>query len=388
LVLPVFEESKSVVIIDEFTGWTCVFRTRCPKFDDSCIGNNCVQETEFSCMKVCLANTCVQASAVSILSNVGDIPFVWRTFINQEHKLPMRILIADPNQLVNRLVRMKLEKWGHEVDIAVTGSAAQDALKLNSYRMVIMDWGLEGTDAPDLCRYIRTLDKISYTYVMFFSERSDHDSVMEAFEAGADDFLPKPLNPQLLMLRLKTGERVLTLEDELRMMSSYDSSTGLITYTTFKSFFATVMAGARRHDSAGTVLFVTLANYSAFSEAHGNIAASKMMAEVAGMMSKTIRASDMLAKVSDDQFCLLLPQTASANLPIVITNLDAALREAKVRVGEIELRAEVDIAYATYPLEDRSSEEVLALENLSQMGRLSEVAEAFATEETEEPGET
>ncbi|MBT3788834.1 MAG: response regulator [Alphaproteobacteria bacterium] len=293
----------------------------------------------------------------------------------------MRILIADRNQLVNRLVRMKLEKWGHTVDIALTGIDARESLKLNTYRMVIMDWGLEGTDAPDLCRHIRSLDNISYTYVMFFSERTDHDAIMEAFEAGADDFLPKPLNPQLLMLRLKTGERVLTLEDSLREMSSYDASTGLITYNTFRSFFATVMAGARRHDSAGTVLFASLANHNAISEAHGNIAASKMMAEVARVTSETIRTSDMLAKVEDDQFCLLLPQTASANLPIVLVNLNKHLAQASVRAGEVDLRPELDVSYVTYPLEKRTADEVLALENRTSMGRLSEVAEAFAAEE-------
>jgi two-component system, cell cycle response regulator len=295
----------------------------------------------------------------------------------------MRILIADGNQLVNRLVRMKLEKWGHAVDIALTGSDARESLKLNSYRMVIMDWGLEGMDAPDLCRYIRSLDKISYTYVMFFSERTDHDDIMEAYEAGADDFLPKPLNPQLLMLRMKTGERVLTLEDELRMMSSYDTSTGLITYTTFRSFFATVMAGARRHESAGTVLFATLSNYTALSDAHGNIAASKMMVEIARVTSETIRSSDMLAKVADDQFCLLLPQTASANLPIVIINLNKNLQAASVRVGEVNLLPQIDVSYVTYPIEKRTPEEVLAVENRTHMGRIDEVAEAFAAQAEE-----
>jgi two-component system, cell cycle response regulator len=298
---------------------------------------------------------------------------------HREQKTAMRILIADRNQLVNRLVSMKLEKWGHTVDVAQTGTEARESLKLNSYRMVIMDWGLEGIDAPDLCRYIRTLDKVSYTYVMFFSERADHDGVMEAFEAGADDFLPKPLNPQLLMLRMKTGERVLTLEDELRMMSSYDSNTGLITYNTFKSFFATVMAGAKRHDSTGTVLFVTLSNYQKLSEAHGNIAASKMMAETARLISSTTRTSDMLAKVADDQFCLLLPQTESSNLPVVIAHLNQRLNEASVTAGNITLLPEIELSYATYPIEKRTSEEVLAVENRTAMGRLSEVAGVFAT---------
>jgi two-component system, cell cycle response regulator len=292
----------------------------------------------------------------------------------------MRILIADRNQLVNRLVQMKLEKWGHKVDVALTGTDAREALKLNSYRMVIMDWGLEGTDAPDLCRYVRSLDKVSYTYVMFFSDRTGHDDVMEAFEAGADDFMPKPLNPQLLMLRLKTGERVLNLEDELRMMSSYDTNTGLITYTTFRSFFATVVAGAKRHESTGTILFMTLENHDRISEHNGNIAASKMMAEIAGHITTGMRSSDMLAKVSDNQFCLLLPQTPSANLPIILIHLNERLKEAAVRAGEETLKPEIDAAYVIYPVEDRTPEEILEPANRISMGRLDRIALEFTAD--------
>ena len=293
----------------------------------------------------------------------------------------MRILIADRNQLVNRLVRMKLEKWGHDVDIALTGDDAHESLKRNTYRMVIMDWGLEGVDAPELCRYIRSLDKISYTYVMFFSERTDHDGVMEAFEAGADDFMPKPLNPQLLMLRLKTGQRVLDLEDELRLTSSYDTSTGLITYNTFKSFFATVMAGAMRHESTGTVLFINLANHAALSEQYGNIAASKMMVEIARMMSHTVRSSDMLAKVTDNQFCLLLPQTASTNLPVVLTNMNKHLQDVSVRAGEAELLPKIEVSFVTYPLSERTSDEVLDLDNRTWLGNIKEITHTLTEEE-------
>ncbi len=140
----------------------------------------------------------------------------------------MRILIADRNQLFNRLVSMKLEKWGHQVDIALTGDEAIAFLGVNNYRMVILDWGLEGISEDVFCQKVRQSNGARYTYILFYSERNDHDSIVSAYEAGADDYLFKPFNPQLLLLRIKTGKRMLNLEDELRTLSSYDAITGLI----------------------------------------------------------------------------------------------------------------------------------------------------------------
>jgi hypothetical protein len=68
-------------------------------------------------------------------------------------------------------------------------------------------------------------------------------------------------------------------------------------------------------------------------------------------------------------------------LPIVLVNLNKHLAQASVRAGEVDLRPELDVSYVTYPLEKRTADEVLALENRTSMGRLSEVAEAFAAEE-------
>ena len=99
-------------------------------------------------------------------------------------------------------MRLKLEKWGHVVDSAYTGTEAWDLARRSNYRLVILDWSLEGIDGARLCQQIRNLDRGRYTYILFYSERADYDSVMQAFEAGADDYLFKPFNPLILKLRI------------------------------------------------------------------------------------------------------------------------------------------------------------------------------------------
>ncbi len=282
----------------------------------------------------------------------------------------MRFLIVDRNQLFNRLVKLKLEKWGHSADIAMTGEQALQELDRNNYRVAIMDWGLEGIDAPDLCRRIRKLGGPRYTYIMFYSERADHDSMVAAYEAGADDYLIKPFNPLLLNLRIKTGKRMLNLEDELRALASYDVTTGLISYATFLDFFATFLSGAIRHEMSGSVLFLQVANYSDVKQEYGDLAATKLVIEIANLLQKAMRSSDLVAKVEDDQFCILLPQTPQEHIQHVIQNLQGHLAGAAVIAGSARIKPVINVEIAAYPVEGASAEEVLAVSNRKSVGTL------------------
>ena len=287
----------------------------------------------------------------------------------------MRILVADANPLIARLLRVKLESWGHTVDVEHTGDRAWALAQERTYRMAIMDWGLEGIDTGRLCRQIRDLNRHRYCFIMFFSEHSDHENLMAAFEAGADDYLLKPLNPQLLKRRIKTGKRVLNLEEELRLLSSYDQVTGLISYRTFVAFFRTFLAVAVRNDLPGSVIFLSVENYRQILETNGHLAATKIMVELARALPVAMRASDMVAKVDDNSFCVLLPQTPEENLGIVTTNIERATSAISVNAAGQEVRPDIAISVVTYPVEQQSAEEILIESNRRSLPQSSPAAE-------------
>ena len=272
----------------------------------------------------------------------------------------MRVLIADSNVLFSRLVRLKLDKWGHAVDTAHTGAEAWDMARRSSYRVVILDWSLDGIDGARLCQHIRNLDRGRYTYILFYSERSDHESVMKAFEAGADDYLFKPFNPLTLQLRLKTGKRLLNLEDELLSIASFDPLTGLINYETFARFFRTHLAGAVRYGETGTLMIVNLTNFTEVNEDHGYEAATKLMVEISRELPKSLRSADLVAKIDDHSFLLLLPQTPLENADTVAGKLRAEFDKLTVFAGIAEVRAETQIRHIGYPREGVNPDQLLA----------------------------
>jgi len=131
----------------------------------------------------------------------------------------MRILIAEDDRVSALVLRRTLEKWGHEVLAAENGVLAWDAFQANRPCMVISDWMMPEMDGVTLCRRIRSLKLPRYTYVMLLTAKERREDRIEGLQAGADDFLGKPLDPGELFARLEVARRILEMEEQLRNRS-------------------------------------------------------------------------------------------------------------------------------------------------------------------------
>jgi len=112
-----------------------------------------------------------------------------------------RILIVDDDKRVRGLLRMYLEKEQFIVEEASLGWQALSKLHHDSYAMIILDWILPDIKGIEICQYLRTNLSIP---VMFLTAKSEEGNRLEAFKAGADDFVMKPFSPREVVLRIKT----------------------------------------------------------------------------------------------------------------------------------------------------------------------------------------
>jgi len=128
----------------------------------------------------------------------------------------MRILIVDDDPTSLLIMSAILGQWNHEVATASDGLEALAILKReHDISLVISDWNMPGMDGPELCRSLRTGDINRYIYFILLTVRGDKASLVEGMEAGADDFLVKPFDQEELRVRIRAGERILKLEQQL-----------------------------------------------------------------------------------------------------------------------------------------------------------------------------
>jgi two-component system NtrC family sensor kinase len=128
----------------------------------------------------------------------------------------MKILIADDDAVSRRLLQSYLQKWGFEVASAKDGAEAWDLFEGGGFPIVISDWMMPELDGPGLIRRIRSCQRPGYIYAILLTAKSQKEDLVEGMEAGADDFLTKPFDRDELRVRLRAGERIIRLEQNLR----------------------------------------------------------------------------------------------------------------------------------------------------------------------------
>lgn len=127
-----------------------------------------------------------------------------------------RVLLADDERVTRRLLEGHITRFGYDVVSVDDGLSAWNVLKTeDAPSLVVMDWAMPGLDGPEVCRRIRASLGEAYTYILLVTARATKSDVVEGLSAGADDFVSKPIDPEELRARLRTGERIVQLERTL-----------------------------------------------------------------------------------------------------------------------------------------------------------------------------
>lgn len=129
--------------------------------------------------------------------------------------MTQHVLIVEDSRLYRRLLSGMLEQWGYKVSEAENGLAALQILESQPVSLVISDWEMPEMDGLTLCREIRSRQIGHYIYVILLTARENPDDLTLGFDAGADDFLSKPVEQSELRARLHAGARILSLEATL-----------------------------------------------------------------------------------------------------------------------------------------------------------------------------
>lgn len=124
----------------------------------------------------------------------------------------MRILIVDDDEIALDVLAQSLMDAGHEVEAARDGAEALTMLHRADFRLVISDWEMPLLNGIEFCRRVRQEEFAGYIYIILLTSRDGTKSVVEALSAGADDFLTKPFNAAELRVRIRSAERMLSLE--------------------------------------------------------------------------------------------------------------------------------------------------------------------------------
>lgn len=240
----------------------------------------------------------------------------------------MAVVVAEDDPVARMMLARILSKWGYEVTDVENGQEAWDALLQTKARLLVTDWTMPVMTGVDLSRKIREGDLPYYVYVVLLTSRDDKSEILEGFHAGADDYLTKPFDRDELRARVRAGERIVTLEAELRearsrleIMATTDELTGIANRRAALNRLQEALARAARTGTDLNLVMMDLDRFKNLNDTHGHAAGDVVLKEFVARLKPHLREYDVFGRIGGEEFVVVLPDMDLATGKIVAERL-------------------------------------------------------------------
>jgi len=227
----------------------------------------------------------------------------------------MKVLIADDDDVLRHILQTQLSKWGYDVVEARNGLEAWRLLHGNDApKLAVLDWIMPGMDGVEVCKEIRKREDHPYIYLLLLTAKHKKEDVIAGMEAGADDYLAKPFEPQELKVRLRAGRRILDLQAELlsareilRYQATHDCLTGLLNRSATIEALRNELDRASRQGSPVCLMLGDIDHFKNINDTYGHAVGDAVLCEAAQRMRSSLRTYDSVGRYGGEEFLFVLP---------------------------------------------------------------------------------
>jgi diguanylate cyclase (GGDEF)-like protein len=267
---------------------------------------------------------------------------------------PLRVVLAEDTESQRITLTRLLVALGFEVRAVGDGQEALEAIRLQPADIVVTDLVMPRLDGIGLCRALRESSTNDGCYVIVFTGFGDENKLVQAFEAGADDYLTKPVVRRELEARLRAARRVVGLQrqlaqeaDALRELNAQlevanrqlasaaltDSLTGLPNRRHVLERLRQEWSLAARHSRPFGVVFVDLDHFKKINDVRGHHAGDIVLERVSRVLRRVIRTEDTAGRFGGEEFVVLCPGANHAQAMRAAERIRAELEAEEFSIG-------------------------------------------------------
>lgn len=246
---------------------------------------------------------------------------------------PMTVLIVDDDASVRAHITTLIDSFGHRVIEAADAEWALSMFKKYRPDVVLTDIEMPERDGLWLMRQVREAEAGHWTPVVFLSSMSRAEQLAEGIDAGADDYLTKPVHPRVLEAKLRALRRMRAMQQRLVELSQQlelaneklqrevarDGLTGLLNRRGFDQALQTAIADARRRQAPLTLVLCDVDHFKAYNDHLGHAAGDHCLQHVGRLMQGLARRpTDRAARYGGEEFALILPDTSRSGAATLV----------------------------------------------------------------------
>ena len=230
-----------------------------------------------------------------------------------------RILIVDDDETICKLLEDTLRHFKYDAVGITDGRKVLPLLREEQFDTVLVDLLMQPIDGIQLLHDIKQV--FEDLPVIIVTGFASIETAVESMQAGATDFITKPVDASELDIRIKRA-----LEHaQTKRLAYTDGLTNLHNYRAFQTRLQQEVERANRYQRPLSLIMVDIDHFKAYNDMHGHLQGDAILAQVASILKKFSRSSDIVARYGGEEFALILPETDKANAEILGRRLHAEI---------------------------------------------------------------
>ncbi|GAA4253724.1 diguanylate cyclase [Azospirillum formosense] len=222
------------------------------------------------------------------------------------------VLVADDSSVVRKILKDHLEAYGYRVLLARDGREALDLYHLHDIHILITDLEMPRMDGLELCWLIRAEDDQHRTFSILMTADDDTQRRIEAFDAGADEFLTKPIDMPMLRARVRAGERITRTHRVMAEMLNTDYLTGVLNRRRFMERLEQqhrLLQGGNGTDKGMpfAVALFDIDHFKRVNDTYGHSNGDLALTLFAQTCASRLPPGGFLGRMGGEEFCMVLP---------------------------------------------------------------------------------
>jgi two-component system, cell cycle response regulator len=264
----------------------------------------------------------------------------------------VRMLVAGNDCVTLGRLESQLSKWGYNLTVCRDGGEAWRILQSkDAPKLAILDRFMPKMGGPEICRRLRALDGHPYVYVILVTSKKEKEGIREGLDAGADDYIVKPFDPNELKVRVRAA----VLQDQLRsaltlaeFRASRDALTGLLNRASILEILSKELIRSSRLGSPLGVIIGDLDHFKKINDLHGHLAGDAVLKDLAKMLSAAVRPYDAVGRYGGEEFIIVLPDCDTEMSRQAAERIRRVVEETPMVAGEADLRITMSFGVAAF----------------------------------------